>query len=237
MGWFKKKTKHQKHQNRAKIALGKWILRGKKQISGLCWLSVYVFQHICFYEDSREGHSHGRVARRNAKYGRMRLLRCERARRGTKVWLMWVFAACPSVCVYISVSAKMCVWGCNRASMTSSLHLGLGLTLLEISLRHLELTTNGPACLWVCVCEISTRTSPGAADKEPNHGHTHQSYPRPNGAPVCASRDQAWEAHMTMTCVFMMCGWTCMTQVVGTEMFIHSQCRDSASCWGKCWSP
>lgn len=70
----------------------------------------------------------------------------------------------------------------------------------------------------VCVCEISTRTSPGAADKEPNRGHTH----RLNGAPVCESRNQAWEAHMTMTCVFMMCGWTCMTQVVGTEMCLYS---------------
>lgn len=71
----------------------------------------------------------------NAKYARISVWRCQ-----NNLW--------GNLCATISV----CGLGCHRASMSSALHLGLELRLLETSLRHAEPLTNTPA--FICARKI-----------------------------------------------------------------------------------
>lgn len=99
-----------------------------------------------------------------------------------------------------TVRKHMCVWGYHGVSMSSALHLGLELRLLEISLRHPEPLTNTPAC--ICVCEKS-RTSWRGCWQRAKTG-VHRSYPRLNRAVwwpcVCitdsGTGDATWPRHV-----------------------------------------
>lgn len=59
--------------------------------------------------------------------------------------------------------------GCNRASMTSAVHLGLELRLLETSSRHPQPMTNAAACICASMWNITDVTE--SRWQRPKRGH------------------------------------------------------------------
>lgn len=168
-----------------------WV--NTEQLKAVLWIrlgvSPCVSAHFFIQQESWES-----SVSRNAKYGRISLFKGEREGAASCCsecdWCGCSLPVQMCVCSHMSPSMCLCAWGYNTASMTSALHLGLRLKLLEplyVTQGQWRTLQHTYICVCVCVWRISnvTKRHRQKADMGAN-----RSYPHLNRA--------AWLLHVRM---------------------------------------